>query len=422
MYRAGPGVCRLCRAVPAPGQGLLTPHGRLLPRSLSAAADIAPVLLTAPPQTASSSAAASSSTVLPISTAMIPTNISTSCAAFLNQLNTDTTFTSCMLPLANITALYNPVAAVNGTDAGISAASTITSTLTALCSSSSGCTDALIRNYLSSFYGACTNELADPTAYNKDVREIYDFLYVVNPFKGAVCSKDATSKKFCVLEVAASAANATASIPTGATNTTGPANSTSIASTLKSFVTTQDLFSPQVALAAANLVIVQTASTAGSLSRRLVNLLAARAEGNATTTSAIDSSTIITPNTTTYLNTGIAYLFLQPNMSSGVLCTSCTKSILASYVAWEGQVPYALGLASSPILGAQSALWSSVAKTCGDAFMGSITNQAGVLSANATANGTSPSSAGSSVVGTPSTMFGGAIGAAAVAVLASALL
>lgn len=267
-------------------------------------------------------------------------------------------------------------------------ASTVTSTLTQLCASSSGCSNSLIQTYLSSFYSACTAELTNPNSYSSDVREIYDFLYVVNPFMGAVCSKDGSSQKYCVLQIAASAAANMTSIPANSTAT----NSTGVISTLKSFVATQDLFSPQVALAAANLVIVQTANTANSITRRFLSLLPRAG------TSDISSNAIITPNTTTYLSTGIAYLFLQPNMSSSLLCTSCTKSILASYVAWEAQVPYALGLASSPILGKQSALWSSVSSTCGTTFMNSITSQAGILSANGTSSPSTGTSAGAATV------------------------
>lgn len=57
---------------------------------------------------------------------------------------------------------------------------------------------------------------------------------------------------------------------------------------------------------------------------------------------------------------------------------------MASYVAWEAQTPYALGLGASPILGAQQALWESLGATCGANFTQQITAAAGVLTTNST--------------------------------------
>jgi hypothetical protein len=319
-----------------------------------------------------------------------------------------------MAPLANITSLYNPVVAAGDSSSNGSTASTVTSTLTQLCASSTGCSDSLIRSYLSTFYSACSAELTDPNAYSKDVREIYDFLYVVNPFKGAVCSKNSGTQRYCVLEIAANAvANSSVPAPVsvGVNSTVDGANSTTgIVATFKNFAVTQDLFRPQVALAAANLVIVQTANTANTLTRRFLSRFTARAENDD------DQSTIITPNTTTYLTTGIAYLFLQPNMSSSLLCTTCTKSILASYVAWETQVPYALGLSSSPILGKQGALWNSVSSTCGTNFTDSITAQAGVQTNSTGGNGSGISAASSTF--SASTGLVGVVGAMVVGLAA----
>jgi hypothetical protein len=51
---------------------------------------------------------------------------------------------------------------------------------------------------------------------------------------------------------------------------------------------------------------------------------------------------------------------------------------MAAYISWESQVPYALGLGSSPILGGQQDLWSGIGQTCGANFTDSISAQAGV--------------------------------------------
>jgi hypothetical protein len=108
---------------------------------------------------------------------------------------------------------------------------------------------------------------------------------------------------------------------------------------------------------------------------------------NANTTSNTTSTVIelpanlttfgVLPNATTFRVTSLPFLFLSPNMSSPLLCTSCTKSILASYVAFESRMPYALGLSNSPILGGQGGLYRGIGLTCGAGFLKSIDDMAG---------------------------------------------
>ena len=99
-----------------------------------------------------------------------------------------------------------------------------------------------------------------------------------------------------------------------------------------------------------------------------------------TTSTPLATSTGLTgllPNSTTWRAASLPFLFLSPEMSSTLLCTSCTKSVLASYVSFESRMPYALGLSNSPLLGGQSALWTAVGTTCGSGFQAGITTQAG---------------------------------------------
>lgn len=212
---------------------------------------------------------------------------------------------------------------------------------------------------------------------------MYDFLYVVTPFRNAICTKNGASSKYCVLEIGSSGVASEA----GSTNATTSAssNETSIAeqvakanttSSFKSFaaqLTAPEMFA-DIKSAAANLVIYTPLNALGALSKRIV---APRAEGD-----DISETTIMTPNTTTFRTTSLTYLFLQPNMSSSILCTTCTKNVMASYVAWEANNPYGTGLGASPILGAQQALWESLGDTCGGNFTEAITQLAGVLTAN----------------------------------------
>ncbi|GHJ88212.1 hypothetical protein NliqN6_4614 [Naganishia liquefaciens] len=337
--------------------------------------------------TASASAVASTAAASNISTAMIPANLTGSCTTYLHSLNVDAKFAQCIQPLSNITALFNPASGQN--NASAYATSDITRTLANLCSNSaiSSCSSSLVRSYLSQFYSACKNELQANDNGNAAVRDLYDFLYVVTPFRNAICTKNGASSKYCVLDIGASGVASEA----GSTNATTSAssNETSIAdqvakanttSSFKSFaaqLTGPEMFA-DIKSAAANLVIYTPLNALGALSKRMVAPRAPEDEEDAGDL----AETIMTPNTTTFRTTSLTYLFLQPNMSSSILCTTCTKNVMASYVAWEANNPYGTGLGASPILGAQQALWESLGNTCGANFTEAITQLAGVLTTN----------------------------------------
>lgn len=48
---------------------------------------------------------------------------------------------------------------------------------------------------------------------------------------------------------------------------------------------------------------------------------------------------------------------------------------MVQYIKWETAVPYALGLAQSPILGGQLELWNSIDQTCGATYVAAINAQ-----------------------------------------------
>ncbi|OCF35644.1 hypothetical protein I316_02699 [Kwoniella heveanensis BCC8398] len=308
---------------------------------------------------------------------LIPSNITSSCSTFLTSLNNDGTLSSCVTPLINATASFSPTSGANLTD------DSINYTLASLCKKSSGCSDSTIRGWLADFYSQCYTELTSTTEYNEDVRELYDILYVVNPLKAAVCSVNSANQDYCVNEIVASeaAASGTASNSTAAANSTASANATESATNatgnalFASFASTDSILTP-VQIAAQNLYI-EVSTGASSLTKRFVDTVLSRQEAQ-----SVNMATIITPNATTYRSTNLPFLFLQPEMTSSALCTPCTREVLVAYVKWETQVPYALGLKQSPILGGQSALWSAINGTCGQSFVNAIMSQVGAYASN----------------------------------------
>ena len=237
------------------------------------------------------------------------------------------------MPIVNATSAFSPLA--NSTNASSSA---VTSALSTLCSSSSTCSATDVRGQLSSFYSSCTNELTGDSP-NNDVIRIYDVLYTITPLKQAVCSKD-DSGNYCVNQVSSSA-----------TSSISGAGSKSVSSTQ------QGVYE-----------LVQ-------------NNLFSYAEGSSFSKRGEDDENLagLIPNTTTYRSSNLAFLFLNSEMSSDELCVSCTRSVLSAYISFEQTVPYALGIANSPMLGGQSDLYNAVTNTCGSSFLSGAVQAAGGL-------------------------------------------
>ncbi|GAA5939328.1 hypothetical protein JCM3775_007192 [Rhodotorula graminis] len=131
-----------------------------------------------------------------------------------------------------------------------------------------------------------------------------------------------------------------------------------------------------------------SAQASASASSSGANSTAAASNSTSASTSSLgDDSTAagvqsfdvpsILPNAATWSSASLPFLFLSPSMSSTVLCSQCTKSILSAYVAWESRMPYALGLANSPLLKGQGSLWTATGEKCGGGFLESVTKQAG---------------------------------------------
>ncbi|TFY79581.1 hypothetical protein EWM64_g4432 [Hericium alpestre] len=75
------------------------------------------------------------------------------------------------------------------------------------------------------------------------------------------------------------------------------------------------------------------------------------------------------PNAEEYNNKGILFLGLSPSDSSSKLCSSCSRSVLTSYMQFESNVPYGPGLSNSVLLKGQTDLYNAVNSTCGADFL-----------------------------------------------------
>jgi hypothetical protein len=188
----------------------------------------------------------------------------------------------------------------------------------------------MLSGKLASFAQACTSELvASPVVA---VRNIYDTLYMLVPFRNAVCCKN-DSGQYCATESTAS------------TNTTSSQNGT-------------------------NAVNVVVGSKNGDVQKYLWS----------TTTSASLSrrdSVAMVPNTTTYASSNIAFLLLEPSLSETLLCTTCTRNIITSYISFETDIPHAYGVGESSMLGGQMPLYTAVQSKCGSNFLSGAVQAAG---------------------------------------------
>lgn len=218
-----------------------------------------------------------------------------------------------------------------------------------------------------------------------------------------MCSKD-VEDGYCLTDIAEG------KVPTGSTNASSvlaSSVSASIAAAEPSSASAVNATSNVVSLAAVKFTIQSVAPTelfitVQSAARRLFRRQSLGSSSSSksttstssaapssassttsTTLSATDPSYALTgilPNAATWSSASLPFLFLSSNMSSSLLCTQCTKTILATYVSWESRMPYALGLANSPLLGQQGALWTGVGEVCGGGFLSSIASQAGQAS------------------------------------------
>ncbi|KAG9217814.1 hypothetical protein CCMSSC00406_0005184 [Pleurotus cornucopiae] len=283
-------------------------------------------------QSSASSAAGSQSTS---TSPLIPKNISSACTSFLTDFNQDTSLNACTAPLISATQAFAP----GGQSTGSPTNAQIVAALNTLCAAgSSTCSDDQIRSHLANFYSACSAELTSQS--NPDVVRTYDVLYMLKPLQGALCTKN-DNGDFCATK--AKLPGSTSAAPSGLSN--------AVANTGPAPVDYQKyLYSEQ------------------TLTRRA-------------------PAAALIPNTTTYSEINLPFLFLSPNDPTETLCTSCTRSILVSYINFESSVPYAPGLAASPMLNKQPALYTAITDKCGSNFLGGAVQAAGGLKGGFLDNG-----------------------------------
>ena len=70
-----------------------------------------------------------------------------------------------------------------------------------------------------------------------------------------------------------------------------------------------------------------------------------------------------------------------------VLCTECSKHVLAAYISYELSSPYAPGLENSGVLKSQQSIYERAKSVCGRDFVSSINQQAHVQSFTGPASG-----------------------------------
>src|SRR6266550_924495 len=142
---------------------------------------------------------------------LIPSGISANCAQFLNNLDNNSTISTCVNALLNATSQFAP-----GGNAGSASSASITDALDAI-HSTNLCPEYLFRGKLAEFYSQCPEELTTSNSVT-GVINIYGVLYAVLPFVGAICSKD-DNDNYCLLEKISSSSPSSLASDIGTSNT-----------------------------------------------------------------------------------------------------------------------------------------------------------------------------------------------------------
>ncbi|KAF8889095.1 hypothetical protein BD779DRAFT_1439641 [Infundibulicybe gibba] len=291
---------------------------------------------------------AQSSVTSPSSNPLIPSGISDGCRDFLVAFNSDSTLAPCASALTSVTSKYLPGASAPSADL-------LNSTLSSLCADTitSNCPESLLRGKIADFSKACNAELtANP---NKDVITMYDVLYITLPLRNAVCSKD-DSGKYCVTQ--SKPAPATSRHPT-----VGP---------------------------------IKPLLVVGHICPRKRRKQPCQL-GTSANARRADAPALI-PNTTTFRNSNLLFLFFRPDLASADLCVTCARNTLTAYINFESSVPYAPGLSASVLLSNQNTLYTAIQNTCGKSFLSGAVQAAGGL-ANGKLTGGASRVAGGEVQG-----------------------
>lgn len=252
-------------------------------------------------------------------TSLIPANISSSCYTLLVQLDSDSLFQQCTDPLIQATAIYANASSSNATE------SSLTHSLDSLCSQQNGCDRTLVRQYVAQFWDECSAELE---AGNDEVTQLYDYLYIFNPFRDAICSKN-TNGTYCLESLA-------------------------------------PYMRPSADLQALQLDAVPDAGDVYS-EQYWAHVL-----------STVPTSNAKAAQSTSALNADQVFLFLSGSTDRDTLCSECTQNVLASYIGFEMATPYALGVERSDVLSPQVTIYNNARKMCGEPFVAAISTRAGV--------------------------------------------
>ncbi|KAI9604786.1 hypothetical protein H4Q26_002755 [Puccinia striiformis f. sp. tritici PST-130] len=152
------------------------------------------------------------------------------------------------------------------------------------------------------------------------VRMAYDVLYILTPYRVALCSKDPSTGEYCPSVIASAIVN----------GTTTPSSS----SAGKSANSSASDFGAMVSSVFGDKLVTQLG---GSNPTQPALRTRDSIPANSTTTSA--QQQIYNPNPDTYTNTNLAFLFLSPYLSDKALCKPCTQSVLAAYIGFEQATP-----------------------------------------------------------------------------------
>lgn len=266
----------------------------------------------------------------------IPDGISDSCSQLLQELDQDKVFQQCTEPLIVATNTF----AQQSTNSSRSVA--LSSSMEKLCQAQNGCDRHLVRYFLFEFWNQCTDELE---ARHPEILQLYEYLYIFNPFRDAVCSKDA-SGRYCLPTITKKAAKKSSK-------------------TKRAMPLPQDVYSE-----------AYWARVLPTIPRS--HMMAAT---NASSAPAINTSQL--PS----LAPQQVFFFLSGESDPDVLCTECSKHVLAAYISYELSSPYAPGLENSGVLKSQQSIYERAKSVCGRDFVSSINQQAHVQSFTGPASG-----------------------------------
>ncbi|EFP88751.1 hypothetical protein PGT21_033398 [Puccinia graminis f. sp. tritici] len=285
----------------------------------------------------------------------IPTTISQSCQDFLGHLNSNPNITSCTAPLLNATASFasGPKSVTRDQ---------VKKAFDGLCGSNSGsgCAPHMMYTILNQFSSACNLELQTGV---EAVRMAYDVLYILTPYRVALCSKDPTTGDYCPSVIAAAVVNGTASPASG-----------------KSANSSASDFGAMVSSVFGDKLVTQLGGSSGPHPSLHTRDTVPQNSSGSNPSPGTSQQQVFNPNPDTYTNTNLAFLFLSAYLPDAALCKPCTQSVLAAYIGFEQATPHFGGLSSSGYLSGQLKLWQAVSARCGAPFIEAINQEAGIMS------------------------------------------